>query len=398
MRIFLLFILFVYTANIQAQENKVVLLIDYIKTIETTNSVSFSYDNQLLQSVKILPLDSKNLTEIVNYLKKETAFNFKSLDNGTVLVSPYSADKNIKICLNLKDKEFSTSLIGATISNENKSQTISYNDDTIVEYLNYSNWKTIHINYLGYKEKVISINEFNGQPCQTIYLSPSEIVLDDVLINYLTSGIQYNNDNQSIEINVKNAGLLPGETETDLFTSIEALPGINSSNGKAGSLVLRGDNPDKTLVYYDNIPIYHNGHYFGTFSPYNADLLKTVTIKRNGYDAKNGGGIAGLIKMNTNDKVADSASYSLGLATSYLLGNANIPIIKDKWSVQVGTRTSYPFDINTPKINAIEDFIFQQSIITQANREPTLELNTFDFNFSDYNLKSNFKINEKKHT
>lgn len=379
-----------------SQESKAIALLDYMNTIEKNSTVSFSYDVQLLQKISVVPIENQDIKAVLHYLEKETAFNFKSLDNGTVLVSPRIANKNFKLCINIIDAESNLPLTGATISNGSKENTFSYEDESFIKYVNYTNWKTIHIKYLGYQEQIISIDALNGQPCKTIYLSPAEIVLNDVVINYLTSGIRYNNDNQSIEVKVKNAGLLPGETETDIFTSIEAIPGVNSSNGKAGNLVIRGDDPDKTLIHFDNIPIYHNGHYFGAFSPYNADLLKTISINRNGYAAKNGGGISGLIQMNTTKKVADSANYSAGLATSFYLMSANIPIVKDKWSIQVGTRASYPFNnFNTPKINAIEDFIFQQSLISQTERDDNRVLDVFDFDFSDINFKSNFKINTK---
>lgn len=394
MRIALLILLLAFSVNSYSQKNTTIPLLEYITSIEQKNKISFSYDAQLLQNVKVIPTKNLTLATTLSYLKKETAFNFKLLDNGTVLVSPYKENANIKLCINVLEAEYSIPLTGAIISTNSNDNTITITEDTLISYINHNSWSTINITLDGYKEQQFSIDEFNGFPCKTIYLSPSETVLDNVIINYLTSGIQYKNDDQSIEIKVKDAGLLPGETETDIFTTIEALPGINSTNGKSGSLVLRGDDPDKTLVHFDNIPIYHNGHYFGTFSPYNADLLKSVTVKRNGYDAKNGGGISGLIKMNTNNKIADSAKYSAGLATSYYLANANIPIIKDKWSIQFGTRSSYPFDLDTPKITAIEDFIFQQSIISQTEKEDNLALETFKFDFSDYNLKSNLKLNE----
>ncbi|MEP5341905.1 MAG: TonB-dependent receptor plug domain-containing protein [Algibacter sp.] len=392
MKIRIFFLLSFFSLSFYSQNNNRIPLLEYINSIEKNNTVTFSYDPQLLQKVTVIPLEDQSLKPILKYLSKETAFNFKLLDNGTVLVSPYVANTNFRLCLTIIDSEFNTPIIGATVSNENDKLVFIYEGESFVKYVNINNWKTIHIKYPGYKEQIISTNKL--AICKSITLSPVEITLDNVFINYLTSGIKYNSDNQSIEIKVKDAGLLPGETETDIFNSIETLPGINSSNGKAGSLAFRGDDPDKTLVYYDNIPIYHNGHYFGTFSPYNADLLKTISVKHSGYSAINGGSISGLIELNTSDKIADSTSYSIGTATSFYLASANIPIIKDKWSIQVGTRSSYPFDVETSKIKAVEDFIFQESLISRANAQSKLNLETFDFKFADYNLKSNFQLNK----
>ncbi|MGB0974223.1 MAG: TonB-dependent receptor plug domain-containing protein [Flavobacteriaceae bacterium] len=397
MRILFIFSLLFCTTFSVAQENQLqpILLLDYISSIEDQSSINFSYDAKLLENVKVIPLESNELTTTIAYLKNNTAFNFKLLDNGTVIVAPYEANKNIKLCIDILDSEFNIPLTDATLTNETSTAVLTYNNEKFIKYVNYTDWKTVRINYLGYKEEQLSIDEFNGLPCKTIYLNPSETILDNVVINYLTSGIRYKNDNQSIEIKVKDAGLLPGETETDIFTSIDALPGINSSNGKAGSLALRGDDPDKTLILYDNIPIYHSGHYFGTFSPYNADLLKSVTINRNGFDAEKGGRISGLIELNTNTKITDSVNHTVGIATSYALANTEIPIIKDKWSIQLGARTSYPFEWNSPKIKAVEDFIFQQSVLSKAIMTDGVEVNNFEFIFSDINLKSNLKINSK---
>lgn len=392
--IFLTLISLLTLLSVSGQEKSLIAL---IKSLEKEHQTVFSYNESLLSDIKIPgPYSGNNLTEILENLSNKSAFEFEIIDKENVLVKAKKEEKNLRLCLNITDRTTGETLIGANIYNPASSKGFMIGNDFQEKFINLKEWDTVMVRFVGFDSKSFPISYFNGKDCVSISLKEGEIKLSEITVKaYLNEGIQYRHSDQSISVSMKEAGLLPGETETDILTAIEALPGIKSPDGKAGNLLVRGDDPDKTLLTFDNIPIYHNGHYFGAFSPFNANITETVKIYRSGYGVENGGRVGGAIELYSKSDIADSATYGLGASTSYLSGYASMPDTINKFSILVGGRTSYPFKWNSPKINAISDFVFQNSVITAAEDLNFVEMTAFDIHFSDVNAKLIYELNDK---
>lgn len=389
-------ILFAFCIQFSIAQEKTTL-INYIQTLENEFDITFSYDNELLSDLKIIPSNNNGLENKIDYLRENTVFNFERIDGENILITPLEPNKNFKLCIEVLDSEIQDDLIGATVKAKNTDLGFAIDNTGKSETLiNTGEWKEVVIEYYSYETQTIPIENFIDNGCLTILLKQKEQELGEVVITYLTSGINYKNNDQSIELNVDRSGLLPGETETDIFNTIEALPGINSPDGKAGNLVMRGSDPDKTMVEFDNIPIYHNGHYFGAFSPYNTDIVKSVSVNRNGYDVNKGGRVGGLIELKSKKKIPDNLEIGVGAGTSYVLAHANVPLIKDKWSFIAGFRSSYPFEWQSPRLKSLRDFIFQNSVLSRADNSEGLNVTNFDFDFSDLNIGTTF-TSDKHH-
>lgn len=392
----LVFVILSCATSLKAQDGGT--LLDQISALGSKHNIVFSYNEGTMRGIKLPAIElSDDLQTALKQLSENTAFEFDYIDGENVLVKAKKPGKNLQLCLTLTDAKSGEPVGAAVVYNGKDPEAATSDMDGKAHLLvNLNEWDSVVIRSVGYARTAFPIQEFNGAGCVTLSVEPSTSELEEfTIMAYMNSNINYVHDDQSINLDMNGAGLLPGETETDIFTSIEALPGINSPSGKAGNLIMRGDDPDKTLITFDDIPIYHKGHYFGTFSPYNVNVIEGVKISRNGYGADNGGRVGGVIQMSSEKVIPDSAQYGLGASTSYLSGYANVPLIEDKWSLMVGARTSYPFDWNSPKIEAITDFVFQNSVIDAAENNAHLTLSQFDYLFYDFNAKSIFKINDK---
>ncbi len=395
MRILTVVFLLLCSSMLWAQD-RVLLLSDYIQQLEEQHQVVFSYNNSWIKGVKVtLSSFPKDLTPSLKQLTENSAFKFEKVNDSNVLVKAKKNGKNQLLCIHVVDAETSESIYGASVVNTRTNTGYIINENVSSRYINLNDWDSVRVKFIGYEEQKLPIDYFNGKPCQTIQLKESESKLKQVTITgYLNRGIDYQHSDHSINLKVSGAGLLPGETETDILTTMDALPGINSPDGKAGNLVMRGDDPDKTMISFDGIPVYHNGHYFGAFSAYNSNIVESVKINRSGYGAEKGGKVGGMVQLKSKVAIPDSLQYGIGASTTYLSGYVVAPLANNKMSLTLGGRTSYPFDWNSPKIEAITDFVFQNSAITRAEHRADVMLNNFGLSFSDYNAKWDYDIND----
>jgi hypothetical protein len=97
------------------------------------------------------------------------------------------------------------------------------------------------------------------------HLKPSNEILSPVLITkYLTTGLQKYIDGSTV-LNTKKFGILPGLIEPDILQSIQVLPGIESTNESIANINVRGGTNDQNLMLWDNIKMYHSGHFWFNF-------------------------------------------------------------------------------------------------------------------------------------
>lgn len=361
-----------------------------IHQLEQQFSTTVSFDQSLVENVLIDSIHFETLSEYFSYFKDNTAFLFNTIDSSNLILSPISKGHNLLL------KGVLISESGQPVSNgyfNIPNQNINSFTDEKGNYRFYAKLNKIDSvsisDFVSFEIKK-PISQWNTNTKVIIETPESSVLINTVIIDqYLTDGFQYNHEDQSIELQLNQLALIPGETEIDVLNSIQALPGINSPSGKTGELVSRGTDPDKNLITFDNIPIYHNGHYFGTFSPFNTDLIDRIKIQKNAGQGSNyGGRIGSVIEIKTNNQIVDSIQSSLSLGSSYFSANINIPLIKNKLSAILGFRKSYPTSFSSIKIDSINSFVFQESKIgASLSEKPNFELNDYSFNFYDLNAK-----------
>ncbi|MEP5614090.1 MAG: TonB-dependent receptor [Cyclobacteriaceae bacterium] len=375
-------VLFLGWTNIFAQSSQTSLR-KVLTQLEGQHGVTFSYADEMINRIVVTNLDSgAELDSQLHALSDETGLVFEASPASIFIV------KNVprSLCVKVIDQDDAV-LQGAQIIINSQPTNFVADENGIIRFNTSLTFQdTIAIRHLGYQDFFTSIKNLTKEDCPEIQMSFKVTKLNEVVItNYLTNGINADLSDHSLKIQTQGLGLLPGETDGDILLALRSLPGITAPNGKAGNLHIRGSTTDQTLLLFDNIPIYHKGHYFGAISPYNPAVVQSVSVYRSGFDPSLGGRVGGVIKLESNKSISDSSMYRLGINSYYTALSAQIPIHK-KFMLSGAIRTAYPNSFQSPKLDAINTMVYQPSNLSFAESDPNLDVTKQDYSFLDYNL------------
>lgn len=385
------FVFFVGSIGTAQTSSNKTLLTTIIKTLEQQFNIKFSYAVEDIAAISIeKPSNALNLQQTINYLNAKVPLNFKALDSRYITIS--RLDKTISICGFILAEDSKNTLSGATIRTNNSKVTIaSKNGSFSLENIPLET--IITISYLGFETKEVRATAFfaSAKDCPIIYLKPSKEELNPVLIPvFLTSGLQKTTDGSTV-LNTKKFGILPGLTEPDVLQSIQVLPGIESANESVANINVRGGTNDQNLMLWDNIKMYHSGHFFGLISAYNPNLTNKIVVTKNGTSAEFSDGVSSMINMSTNNEIKNSVSGGAGI--NLISGDAfvEIPLAKNL-EIDLSARHSITDFINTPTYTNYYKKSFQD---TEINADNSDKNTNSDFYFYDYTAKILYDLNEK---
>ncbi len=213
--------------------------------------------------------------------------------------------------------------------------------------------------------------------------------LDNVIVtSYLTKGI-YKNKDGSFSLRPKELDVLPGLTEADVLESIQLLPGVISPNETATGFSVRGGRADQNRILWDGINIYHKGHLFGMISAFNPNRIDKVDFSNKGTHPRYGERLSSVVSIASRDKVSDRFSAGVGVNGLGADAYVDIPVVKDKLDIQAGVRRSYDELFQSLTFERTADKVFESTKITNA------ENTNNEFYFLDYNVKLNYKANDR---
>lgn len=216
--------------------------------------------------------------------------------------------------------------------------------------------------------------------------------LEEIVVsNYLTTGITKLNDG-SLTIKPETFGILPGLIEPDVLQTIQALPGVLSTDETVSNINVRGGTHDQNLLLWDGIKMYQSGHFFGLISAFNPYTTKRVNIYKNGTSSKYGDGISSIIDMQLPNNIDNEFKAGLGFNLINADGFAKIPLSR-KTELQLSSRRSVTDLILTPTYDQYFKRIFQDSDLTNGNRNSISQ--NEQFYFYDVTLKFLYDVSEK---
>lgn len=383
--------LFLTTISYAQKATDKLPLIMIMTTVEEQFNVKFSYAVEDVTGITLKKPDNNlSLQQTIAYLNLNVLLNFKALDDRYITVS--SLNKQITITGTVFTADSKTPLNGATIIAKNQVVISDSNGRFTVSNIPMNTIVTV--SYLGYETKQYSANDLylNQNKTNKIYLNLSNEELNQVLItSYLTSGLQKYLDG-SIVLNTKKFGILPGQIEPDILQSIQALPGVESTNESIANINVRGGTNDQNLMLWDNIKMYHSGHFFGLISAYNPNLTNKVIVTKNGTSAQYSDGVSSTINMFTNDKVNNTFSGGAGVNLINADMFLEIPIAKNL-ELDISGRRAITDLVNTPTFTNYFDRSFQDSEINASSQETNTNS---DFYFYDYTAKLLYDFNDKQ--
>ncbi|WP_299365752.1 TonB-dependent receptor [Winogradskyella sp.] len=215
--------------------------------------------------------------------------------------------------------------------------------------------------------------------------------LDKVVVkSYIAKGIEKNRDG-TYNLYPAQLGILPGLIEPDVLESIQLLPGVLSPNETASGFFVRGGYADQNRLIWDGINIYHKGHLFGMISPLNPNVASEIKFINKGSHVRYGERLSSVIDINSKNEITNNLRAEIGVNGVNADAILELPIIKDKLSVQASLRHSYINQLETFTFDQLADKVFESTKISQN------ESGDNDFSFLDYNIKLNYRPNASNH-
>lgn len=390
-RIFFFLVVLVHTIPVFSQENQIPFS-EWVREIRETYNVGFSYNEELLSELLIsAPENCEGLEDCLTKISAINPLQFEKSEGNQYLILPVRSTANFKVA----DRETDEGIYALRVVVDNQPEQYLLPDQNQYSITGLFPTDSVQIRSRFYSPRKIVASELLGQNVE-FFLSPDTIYLQEVVIeDYLAAGIDSRLSDHSMEIDMRSLGLLAGETDGDILNVLKSLPGIRTPDGKPGSLNFRGSTFDHTLIYFDEIPIYHSGHFFGTISPYNPAAVSKIKVFRGVLPAKFGGRVGGLIDLQTENDVADSVRYSANANTISAGLKVSVPIKKEKLGLSISARSNYPIDYLAPKLDAFRTLNFQGSRIDPTIQSMFKTVNQFDVRFHDFNGKLIFKPNTR---
>lgn len=251
----------------------------------------------------------------------------------------------------------------------------------------------IQVQYLGYQpvDSTISLNDTTA--ILKFRMKQKNTELDPILVRKARMQmIAQNKETSHSTINPVGFVNLPNLGETDIFRTIQMLPGVGYLEGSS-ALNIRGGTPDQNLVLFDGFTLYNLDHFFGTFSSINPNVVKDIQIYKGGFDSRYGERLSGIIDITgkTGNKYHPKINGGINLISANL--TAEIPF-SEKLTLVVGGRRSYADIYSTYLVNSmLENRVEDVSTGSATNSVVRLEPG---FYFYDYNAKLTFSNNERE--
>jgi len=395
------FVLFFFGVFCYSQQNpripieKHISILEVLKTFENQHQIDFSYDVEIIKNTKLnINQNSISIEELTALLKKQTQFILQQVDNKSFIL--VKNNETIEVCGTLIDAVTSFELTEAIISKNKHVIKLTDHKGNFRLQLNVKD--SISISYLGYITKTLKASVLSTR-CDTIRLKPEIHNLNPVVISeYLTTGIQKNED-ASVNVSTKKLRILPGLVEPDVLQSLQLLPGINSPTEDPAGLYIRGGTPDQNLVLWDGIKIYQTGHFFNQISTFNPYIVKNVKVYRGGTSVRYGDRVSGTIIIDSDDDLTETLKVGGGVNFTHADFYAKVPLSKKIGLLGAFRRSTTDLYRNI-SFNNISEKVFQN---TRANVPDANEANPFDedredkFSFYDSNFKAIWNPNKNSH-
>lgn len=183
-----------------------------------------------------------------------------------------------------------------------------------------------------------------------------------------------------ISLDLRTLETAPAFVESDLFRTVQMLPGVQTLNDFSSALYVRGSTPDQNLVMMDGVTIYNPYHFGGIFSTFNTDAITEADFHAGGFPSKYGGRMGSIIdiinKEGNTENFQGVANISALSSKVLLEGPIPFSLVKGSWMI-AGRRTYF---------DKIVNFFINRS---EEGRDSGFK---FPYYFYDYQIKINIDI------
>jgi len=130
----------------------------------------------------------------------------------------------------------------------------------------------------------------------------------------------------------------PAAIEADPIRTLMTLPGVMQLSDFNTGLYVRGGTPDQNLILVDGAELYNVSHFFGLFSTFPADAIKSTELLLGGFPAQYGGRLSSVLNVTTDEGNKEHFSGLGGVSLLSSRLTLQGPVAKGSWLLS-GRRT-----------------------------------------------------------
>jgi hypothetical protein len=144
------------------------------------------------------------------------------------------------------------------------------------------------------------------------------------------------------QLNIKTIKQIPTVFgEADVLRAILTLPGVTSVGESSTGFNVRGGAADQNLILFNDATVYNPSHFFGFFSAFNPDIIKTAELYKSSIPEKYGGRLSSVLDVTAREGNKKNYQGSGGLGPITARVSFEGPIDSNRTSFILSARTTY---------------------------------------------------------
>ncbi len=380
------------------------------KVLKKKYGLKVAYDYQDVANITISRhLEGETLESALGLIFSNTGLEYQ-LKNNRLLVRSTSSEiskqtlqkKKYDFKGTIRDGQTNEPLEFATVSIVGEDKGVDSDSDGQFRLSLFTHKKAgqLVVQYLGYLPQTIDWTANNNLRKINIVLQPKPLDFEEVTITDRLPTIGAEQRDGAILLNAAKLNTLPSFVGgSDMFRSIQLLPGVSADDDLSAELRIRGGNGDENMVILDGITLYKVDHYFGIFSAINSSLVNQVNVYKNAFPVEYGGRTSGVVEFSTNE--IERSKIGGGIEANLLTSNAYLELpLSSNTNILLGGRITNKNVADTKLFSLLD-----QNMRTPTNSNNNTNLpppNTVsrnsilayepDFSFYDFNVKWTWNI------
>ena len=293
-------------------------LYEAVEELSGRHKFKFSYNPQVLKTHRInRKVKANSKVKLISKIFEGLPFNIQLSDGVYLIIPKKTHSKAPKLSGQIYDQatgqpfSFSHAQVNnnKTLSNQDEKLTLPIREDTI----------TFHINRIGYESLELEVPPIQYEIALTLKHNPfvlQEVVLNSKEFNKAVGKPGF------FSLNSDQFNVLPVLGETDVFKSLQLLPGIRATDETSSGLAVRGSSPSQSLIMVDGFTLYHLDHFFEIFSTLNPNVVNNINVYKGGFGAEYGGRTSSVVDVT--GKIGSTDKCSAGIGVNFLSLNGFI--------------------------------------------------------------------------
>lgn len=194
---------------------------------------------------------------------------------------------------------------------------------------------TVTASAVGYNRRSLPVDMTGSDPITlNIVLVPREIQSSEVTIEAERGGEETLRSASIHVVTPHDLQLVPSAAQSDLFRSMEMLPGVSTTSDVNAKFYVRGGAGDQNLVLLDGMKLFNPFHAYGTFGVLDPQIIKSAEIYTGAFPANYGNRLSSVVNVTTRD--GNNSRFAGNAGINFLSANLGLegPISGDNsWLV-----------------------------------------------------------------